>query len=297
MSFLWLNVQLIMNRPHLASLTDNCNIVPSNVMSFVAWNSAVSSTPPAEGILQLWPYSPVPAAVDVPRPRPQFSPSPPVHSWPVHPQQMESKESVSPAAMTRSVTPPLFSFSPQLPLFLSSHSLLPPLAGFGASNIDLSFIFRAAVSRLYVRVRTAVFVVLARARRYSMLGRGAACDRVWVRRRACPLWTRQGSVFQVNPLRRGVVLRLALRSLSVPSLWAQYHRALAHSSPPLISVLLSFSPWPLVWGTSLLQLFISAPRLLCEGVLLLWDELFWRDGRGHRTQVRRSQSRGCETVW
>lgn len=69
-----------------------------------------------------------------------------------------------------------------------------------------------------MRVRTAVFVVLVRARRSSMLGRGAACNRVWVRRRARPLRTRQGSVFQVNPLRRGVVLRLALRSLSVPSL-------------------------------------------------------------------------------
>lgn len=74
----------------------------------------------------------------VPRLQPQFSPSPPVHSWPVRPEQMGSKEN---CVTTRHVSlnhPSLFLFLIPLPLFPSSHSLLSSLSGFGASNIDLS---------------------------------------------------------------------------------------------------------------------------------------------------------------
>lgn len=137
-----------------------------------------------------------------------------------------------------------------------------------------------------MRACTVTVCVYLYTRCSSMLGRGQ-CDYVWVHRssylRMC-----QGSFFsQVNPLRRGVVLFLALHSLSsslsltvsaIPS-----HALTLLSSSHLFLVLLLL-PWPLVWGTSFSP-SLSSLHLFSSAVVPVWDEFLWRDGGGHRTQV------------
>ena len=89
-----------------------------------------SSSPHVKHILQLQCLSPGPSPTSWPLPQCTLDQC--AHS------RWRAKKTVSPPAMTGLITPPLFSFSLQLSLFLSTHSLLPSLPGFGASNIDLA---------------------------------------------------------------------------------------------------------------------------------------------------------------
>lgn len=82
-----------------------------------------------------------------------------------------AKKTVSPPAMTRFNHPSLFLILCVLSLFLSSHSLLPSVPGFGASNIDLSLFLEQLWG--YVRACTIFVCVFLHTRRWPMLGAGA----------------------------------------------------------------------------------------------------------------------------
>lgn len=140
--------------------------------------------------------------------------------------------------MTCLITPPLFF----LPLCYSCSLSILPLPSFPTCRIwnikhRFVFIFRAAVS-VRVCVYVCVYSICLCVSVYQMLIHTGLWA-VWLCLGAslcvC-LWTCQGCFFQVNPLRRGVVLSCALCTPSplCSSLWAQYHHMLSRFSPPLI---------------------------------------------------------------